>query len=174
MTVVKHPFEGKDFVLWLPRVDGLPKLVARRPADGHWAYSNTLDSDDNGTANGFMLLRARSLADFRATWHAATHRPAPEWFIGRRILQVTLDIYRPLIRFDRKRRVLFALSAAAEILQALVTTENAVKTLSLAQINRCHTHPAFLSTAGAPAPRQCKQISLAAHRLPNFKTVILM
>lgn len=36
-----------------------------------------------------------------------------------------------------------------------------------------NTRQAFLSTAGAPSSRQCRQITRAAHRLPNLKTVIL-
>ena len=70
-------------------------------------------------------------------------------------------------------RSLFALCADAENLHALVMTEGAVNALSLAQIIQCPTHQAFLSTAGAPSSRQCRQISLAAHRLPRLKTVIL-
>ncbi len=201
------------------RAPGLPKLVTRRRDNGHWVYFNTRDSDDNGTAIDFMLRRGLSFADirdrfggpahaatdFRALWHQATPHPAPKWLIGRGITRETLDTYRPLIRCDRKGRVLFAhrdqhrtltgfeigppdgvrrfatggtrslfaLCADAENLNALVITEGAVNALSLAQINQCPTRQAFLSTAGAPSSRQCRQITRAAHRLPNLKTVIL-
>jgi len=71
-------------------------------------------------------------------------------------------------------RSLFALCVApAHELQALVITECAVDALSLAQIEGCPVHHAFLSTAGDPSARQCQQISLAARVLPNIKTVIL-
>ena len=202
------------------RAPGLPKLVTRRRANGHWVYFNTLDGDDSGTAIDFMLRRGLSFADirdrfgkpapaahdFRTIWHAATPVPAPEWLAGRGIRRETLDIYRPLIRCDRSGRVLFAhrdrhraltgfeigppdgarrfatggtrslfalCAGTAGDLRALVITEGAVNALSLAQIERCPTHHAFLSTAGAPSQRQCRQIGLAARRLPNLGTVIL-
>lgn len=71
-------------------------------------------------------------------------------------------------------RSLFALRAGtAEDLQALVVAEGAVNALSLAQIDQCPASRAFLSTAGAPSPRQCEQIGLAARLLPGLRTVIL-
>ena len=201
------------------RAPGLPKLVTRRRDNGHWVDFTTCDNDDNGTAIDFMIRRGLSFADirdrfgnpahaatdFRTTWNAATPDPAPQWLVGRGIRHETLDIHRPLIRCDRKGRVLFAhrdrrrtltgfeigppdgvrrfatggtrslfaLCADAENLHALVITEGAVNALSRAQINQCPTRHAFLSTAGAPSSRQCRQISLAAHRLPKLKTVIL-
>ncbi len=71
-------------------------------------------------------------------------------------------------------RSLFALVAApGDTLTTLVITEGAVNAISLAQIDHCPADHAFLSTAGAPGAAQCKQIHLAAHRLPNLSRIIL-
>lgn len=103
------------------RAPGLPKLVTRRRSNGHWVYFNTRDADDNGTAIDFMLNRGLSFADIRArfgapaaargfqsVWNEAMPDPAPDWLAGRGIRPETLDACRPLIRRDRRGRVLFA------------------------------------------------------------------
>ena len=84
-------------------------------------YFNTRDADDNGTAIDFMPSRGLSFADIRArfgapaaargfqsVWNEAMPDPAPEWLAGRGIRPETLDACRPLIRRDRRSRVLFA------------------------------------------------------------------
>ncbi len=114
-----------------------------------------------------------------------TYRPLIRCDRNGRVLFAHRDQCRELTGFEigppdgRRRfatggtRSLFALHAGTERLQAIVVTEGAVNALSLAQISRCPTAHAFLSTAGAPSNRQCAQIGLAAHRLARLETVIL-
>ena len=102
------------------RAPGKPKLVTRRLDNGHWAYFNTLDADDNGTIIDFMLRQGLSFRDigarfaqparpdFRNLWSTATAENAPACLISRGIRQETLTVYRPLIRCDDKGRGLFA------------------------------------------------------------------